>query len=237
MLHIIVHSGENQDIFSKITYISHFQFFPSDGILNCTLAVSRLVGPPAKQDVKQQDKASCCLWKVSEMSVEKTKSSRSSEEVWILGAGGPNGFGFFSSISSQTWESQFYDIWGFFTSAVQTLSSSSDASHRRQDYALRQDFTAPVAVCGSGSLRGDIISWQLNSLHSWWGEVPWCLNLSFQLAKPFTYRWAVSLLSIWEEPWPLSPSLIPIHFGYRLHFTDVGGMSIVGGADNGNLCW
>lgn len=63
--YIIVHSGENQDNFSKSMYISLFQFFLSDGNLYCSLAVSSLIVLPAKQNVKQQDRGKLLLVKSS----------------------------------------------------------------------------------------------------------------------------------------------------------------------------
>lgn len=55
---IIVHSGKNQDNFLEIMYINHFRFFLS-------LAISNLAGPPAKSNVKQQDRDKLWLVKSS----------------------------------------------------------------------------------------------------------------------------------------------------------------------------
>lgn len=143
-----------------------------------------------------------CLWKRSNL-LEVL------EEVWILRA--QDLMGFFSSFSSQTWESQFYDIWGYFTSAVQMLSSSSDASiSGRTTFwgtLLSLPWLSVAVVVLAVFIAGCIISWKPNSLHSSWEEAhgAW-LSLSFQANKPFPCRWAYALLSIWDEPWPFSPS-------------------------------
>lgn len=105
-------------------YISHFQFFLSDGILYYLLAISSLFCLYAKQNAKQQGKSKLLLGKNSWNVLEKIKSFDSS---WRI----------LNFKNRKTWQDFFLSkpgrasvmtIWGYFTSAILRLLSSSDAS-------------------------------------------------------------------------------------------------------------
>lgn len=112
--YIIVHSGENQDnFFSKIMYISHFQFFLSDGILYYLLAISSLVCPYAKQNAKQQGKVKLLLVKNSWNGLENIKSLESSQRILNLRTGKLDRTFLFPNVRASV-----MTIWGYFTSAI-----------------------------------------------------------------------------------------------------------------------
>lgn len=152
-------------------------------------------------------------------------------------------WGFFSYFSSQTWENQFYDMWGYFTCAVQMLSSSSNASMLGRTTLWGTILLLPWLSVAVVLLVVSIVimlfleNWTHCIVQENMPMVPDWICLS----KSTNHSLVDGHISCWVyeiNPAPSLPIIVfPIHFDCRLHFKGMVEMSIVGGSDNGKFCW